>query len=69
MKDEYPIDWWNVESTFEDRQELCRRLGWHEGHADGEASLEWLQAEEINELKSVPYALLVEIESASKGGD
>lgn len=59
---EYAIEWWNLYSEFEERLELCKALDWLPDRAEGEASLEWLTQEEIDELLGVSYATLIDIE-------
>lgn len=59
---EYAVEWWNLYSSLKERYALCHHLKWHKGHAEGEASLEWLCQDEVDQLKKVSYDILIEIE-------
>lgn len=50
----YQRYFWEEISTEEERREICRLLGWDEGHAEcADASQEWLSTEEQAALDAV----------------
>jgi len=51
----YQRYFWEELSTEEERREICRLLGWDEGHAEcADASQEWLHPSEQAQLDAVP---------------